>query len=45
VVIAAVGRKTSLREVPSLGWRPVLLLALVTGFLAVIAATYLHMLD
>jgi len=42
VAIAAVGLKTSLRDVVSLGWRPVLLLALVTGFLAVIAATYLH---
>jgi uncharacterized integral membrane protein (TIGR00698 family) len=42
VAIAAVGLKTSLRDVASLGWRPVLLLALVTGFLAVIAATYLH---
>jgi uncharacterized integral membrane protein (TIGR00698 family) len=42
VAIAAVGLKTSLRDVASLGWRPVLLLALVTGVLAVIAATYLH---
>lgn len=42
VAIAAVGLKTSLRDVASLGWRPVLLLALVTGFLAVIAASYLH---
>ena len=42
VAIAAVGLKTSLRDVASLGWRPVLLLVLVTAFLAVIAAVYLH---
>ena len=44
VAIAAVGLKTSLRDVASLGWRPVLLLALVTGFLAAITAAYLHIL-
>jgi uncharacterized membrane protein YadS len=42
VAIAAVGLKTSLRDVASLGWRPVALLALVTVFLALIAAAYLH---
>jgi len=42
VAIAAVGLKTSLRDVASLGWRPVLLLVLVTVTLAAIAATYLH---
>jgi len=42
VAIAAVGLKTSLREVASLGWRPVLLAVLSTVFLAGIAAVYLH---
>ena len=41
VAIAAVGLKTSLREVVSLGWRPVLLLLSVTLWLAAIAAGYL----
>lgn len=41
VAIAAVGLKTSLREVVSLGWRPVLLLVSVTLWLAAIAASYL----
>jgi uncharacterized integral membrane protein (TIGR00698 family) len=42
VAIAAVGLKTSLREVASLGWRPVLLLVLLTLLLAVLSAAYLH---
>jgi uncharacterized integral membrane protein (TIGR00698 family) len=42
VAIAAVGLKTSLRDVASLGWRPVMLLLLVTIFLAAGAATYLR---
>ena len=42
VAIAAVGLKTSLRDVASLGWRPVLLLVLATLFLAALAAVYLH---
>jgi uncharacterized integral membrane protein (TIGR00698 family) len=42
VAIAAVGLKTSLRDVASLGWRPVLLLVLVTLFLSVLTAAYLH---
>jgi uncharacterized integral membrane protein (TIGR00698 family) len=42
VAIAAVGLKTSLRDVASLGWRPVLLLMLATLFLAALAAVYLH---
>jgi uncharacterized membrane protein YadS len=37
-----VGLKTSLRDVASLGWRPVMLLLLVTIFLAAGAATYLR---
>ena len=42
VAIAAVGLKTSLRDVASLGWRPVLLLVLVTLFLAALGAAYVH---
>ena len=42
VAIAAVGLKTSLRDVASLGWRPVLLLVVATLFLAALAAVYLH---
>lgn len=42
VAIAAVGLKTSLRDVGSLGWRPVLLAVLSTVFLATLAALYLH---
>jgi len=42
VAIAAVGLKTSLREVTALGWRPVLLLVGVTIWLAALAAGYLH---
>ena len=42
VAIAAVGVKSSLRDVASMGWRPVLLLVLVTATLAAFAATYLH---
>ncbi|AEG93834.1 YeiH family protein [Ramlibacter tataouinensis] len=42
VAIAAVGLKTSLREVATLGWRPVLLLVLVTVWLAALAAAYLR---
>jgi uncharacterized integral membrane protein (TIGR00698 family) len=42
VAIAAVGLKTSLRDVASLGWRPVLLLVLVTLALTAMAAAYLH---
>jgi uncharacterized integral membrane protein (TIGR00698 family) len=42
VAIAAVGLKTSLRDVASLGWRPVLLLVLVTLSLAAMAAAWLH---
>ena len=41
VAIASVGLKTSLREVAVLGWRPVLLLVLVTLWLAALAAGYL----
>ncbi len=42
VSIAAVGLKTSLRDVASLGWRPVLLAVSATVFLAAMAAIYLH---
>jgi uncharacterized integral membrane protein (TIGR00698 family) len=42
VAIAAVGLKTSLRDVASLGWRPVLMAVLSTVFLATLAAVYLH---
>jgi uncharacterized membrane protein YadS len=42
VAIAAVGVKSSLRDVVSMGWRPMLLLVLVTVTLAALAATYLH---
>jgi uncharacterized integral membrane protein (TIGR00698 family) len=42
VAIAAVGVKTSLRDVAALGWRPVVMLVGVTLFLAVLAAGYLH---
>ena len=42
VAIAAVGLKTSLRDVASLGWRPVLLLVLLTLLLALLAAAFLH---
>ena len=42
VAIGAVGLKTSVRDVASLGWQPDLLLALVAGLLAAIEAKYLH---
>ena len=42
VAIAAVGVKTSLRDVAALGWRPVGMLVGVTLFLAALAAGYLH---
>jgi uncharacterized integral membrane protein (TIGR00698 family) len=42
VAIAAVGLKTSLRDVASLGWRPVQLLVLLTMLLAMLAAAFLH---
>ena len=42
VAIAAVGVKTSLRDVAALGWRPVVMLVGVTLFLAALAAAYLH---
>jgi uncharacterized membrane protein YadS len=41
-LLAAVGLKTSLRDVASLGWRPVLLLVLLTLLLAMLAAAFLH---
>jgi len=41
VAIAGVGLKTSLKDVMQLGWRPVLLLLLVTLILAVMSALYL----
>lgn len=41
VAIAAVGVKTSLRDVAALGWRPVGMLVGVTVFLAVLAGSYL----
>lgn len=44
VAIAAVGLKTSLRDVASLGWRPVLLAVLSTCFLGIMAAVYLRVL-
>ena len=43
VAIAAVGLKTSLRDVATLGWRPVWLMVLVTLFLAAIAAAWLRL--
>lgn len=42
VAIAAVGVKTSLRDVAALGWRPVGMLVGVTVFLAALAAFWLH---
>jgi uncharacterized integral membrane protein (TIGR00698 family) len=42
VAIAAVGVKTSLRDVAALGWRPVGMLVGVTLFLAALVAGYLH---
>ena len=42
VAIAAVGVKTSLRDVAALGWRPVVMQVGVTLFLAALAAAYLH---
>jgi uncharacterized integral membrane protein (TIGR00698 family) len=42
VAIAAVGVKTSLRDVAALGWRPIGMLVGVTLLLAVMAAGYLH---
>jgi uncharacterized integral membrane protein (TIGR00698 family) len=42
VAIAAVGVKTSLRDVAALGWRPVGMMVGVTLFLAALAAGYLH---
>jgi uncharacterized integral membrane protein (TIGR00698 family) len=41
LAIAAVGLKTSLKDVTQLGWRPVLLMVLVTLGLAAITAAYL----
>ena len=41
LAIAGVGLKTSLQDVTQLGWRPVLLLVLVTVGLAAMAALYL----
>jgi len=41
LAIAGVGLKTSLKDVMQLGWRPVLLLLLVTLILAVMSALYL----
>ena len=41
LAIAGVGLKTSLQDVTQLGWRPVVLLILVTVGLAAMAATYL----
>jgi len=41
VAIAGVGLKTSLKDVTQLGWRPVLMLLLVTLILAVMSALYL----
>jgi uncharacterized integral membrane protein (TIGR00698 family) len=43
VAIAAVGIKTSLRDVAALGWRPVVMLVGVTVFLAVLVAAALHL--
>ena len=42
VAIAAVGVKTSLRDVAALGWRPVVMLVGVTLLLAALTAAYLH---
>ena len=41
LAIAGVGLKTSLKDVTQLGWRPVLMLVLVTLSLAVMSAVYL----
>lgn len=41
LAIAGVGLKTSLQDVTQLGWRPVLMIVLVTVCLACMAATYL----
>ncbi len=43
LAIAAVGLKTSLKDVAQLGWRPVLLIVLVTAGLAAMAALYLKL--
>jgi uncharacterized integral membrane protein (TIGR00698 family) len=42
VAIAAVGLKTSLREVAHVGWRPAAVVVGATVWLALIAALYLH---
>ena len=41
LAIAGVGLKTSLKDVTQLGWRPILMLVLVTLSLAVMSAAYL----
>lgn len=41
LAIAGVGLKTSLQDITQLGWRPVLMMVVVTLFLALIAASYL----
>ena len=41
LAIAGVGLKTSLKDVTQLGWRPVLMMVLVTAGLAFISAAYL----
>jgi uncharacterized membrane protein YadS len=41
VAIAALGVKTSLKDIVSLGWRPVLMLVLVTAWLAALMVAYL----
>lgn len=41
LAIAGVGLKTSLRDVTQLGWRPVLMIVLVTLLLALMSAVYL----
>jgi uncharacterized integral membrane protein (TIGR00698 family) len=44
VAIAALGVKTSLKDIVSLGWRPVLMLVLVTAWLAALMVAYLKLL-
>lgn len=41
LAIAGVGLKTSLQDITQLGWRPVLMMVVVTLFLALMAASYL----
>lgn len=41
LAIAGVGLKTSLQDITQLGWRPVLMMVMVTLFLALMAAGYL----